>query len=49
MTRSHSVSSENFQKSEISKKKLTAIWLPHDQLWAIIEGQTHSANVNHCV
>ena len=24
---------------------LTAIWLPHDQLWAIIEG---TASVNQC-
>ena len=28
---------------------LTAIWLPHGQLWAIIGGQSHSADVNHSV
>ena len=27
---------------------LTAIWLPHGQLWAIIE-ETASPDVNHCV
>ena len=27
----------------------TAIWLPHGQLWAIIEGQPHPPDVNHCV
>ena len=27
---------------------LTAIWLPHGQHWAIIEG-TASPDVNHCV
>ena len=28
---------------------LTSIWLPYGQLWAIIEGQPHSPDVNHCV
>ena len=28
---------------------LTAIWLPHSQLCAIIRGQPHSLNINHCV
>ena len=27
----------------------TVIWLPHGHLWAIIEGQPHPPNVNHCV
>ena len=27
---------------------LTAIWLPHGQLWAIIK-QPHSPDVNYCV
>ena len=33
----------------ISTLFLTAIWLSHDQLWAIIEGQPHSPDVNHFV
>ena len=28
---------------------LTAIWLPHGQLWAISKEQPHSPDVNHCV
>ena len=28
---------------------LSVIWLPHGKLWAIIEGQPHSPDVNHCV
>ena len=28
---------------------LMALWLPHSQLWAIIKGQPHSPDVNHCV
>ena len=28
---------------------LTAVWLPHGQLRAIIEGQPHSPDVNHCI
>ena len=27
---------------------LSAIWLPHSQLWDFIKGQFHSPNVNHC-
>ena len=28
---------------------LTAVWLPHGQLWAIIEGKASLTDVNHCV
>ena len=24
-------------------------WLPHTQFWAIIEGQPHSPDFNHCI
>ena len=27
----------------------STIWLPHSQLAAIIEGQSHCPNVNHCI
>ena len=43
----------NFEvfRSQLGQKSFfkTAIWLPHGQLWAIIEGQPHPSNVNQCV
>ena len=43
----------NFEgfRSQLGQKNFfkTAIWLPHGQLWAIIEGQPHPSNVNQCV
>ena len=28
---------------------LTAIWLPHGQLWAIMSGKPHPPAVNQCI
>ena len=52
--RNYSISWDiNFEgfRSQLGQKNFfkTAVWLPHGQLWAIIEGQPHPPNVNRCV